>query len=68
MCEHQPPCPAGTDLAGLHARIAAGHPEQGWYLLCNGVLLFDDGGALLANRRVVPPPVSAGERRLPQTA
>jgi hypothetical protein len=55
-------------VAGLHARIAAGHPEQGWYLLCNGVLLFDDGGALLANRLVVPPPVSAGERRLPQTA
>jgi Family of unknown function (DUF5999) len=55
MCEHQPPCPSGTELGGLRARIVASHPEQGWYLLCNGVLLFDDGGALLADRRVVAP-------------
>jgi len=39
----------------LRARIVAGHPEQGWYLLCNGVVLFDDGGALLADSRIVPP-------------
>jgi hypothetical protein len=25
----------------------AGHLEQGWSLLCNGVVLFDDGGELL---------------------
>jgi len=25
----------------------ASHPEQGWTLLCNGVVLFDDGGELL---------------------
>jgi hypothetical protein len=25
----------------------ASHPEQGWSLLCNGVVLFDDGGELL---------------------
>jgi hypothetical protein len=25
----------------------ASHPEQGWSLLCNGVLVFDDGGELL---------------------
>jgi hypothetical protein len=24
----------------------ASHPEQGWSLLCNGVVLFDDGGEL----------------------
>ncbi|HEX6528128.1 MAG TPA: DUF5999 family protein [Streptosporangiaceae bacterium] len=29
------------------ARTVAGHPEQGWALLCNGVVLFDDGGELL---------------------
>ena len=28
----------------LVARIAADQPEQGWSLLCNGVVLFDDGG------------------------
>jgi len=25
----------------------ASHPEQGWSLPCNGVVLFDDGGELL---------------------
>jgi Family of unknown function (DUF5999) len=55
MCDHYPPCPPGTDPNGLHARILASHPEQGWYLLCNGVVLFDDGGALLVDHRVVPP-------------
>ena len=24
------------------ARTAAFHPEQGWSLLCNGVIVFDD--------------------------
>jgi hypothetical protein len=33
------------DRYGAH--IVASHPEQGWSLLCNGVVLFDDGGALL---------------------
>jgi uncharacterized protein DUF5999 len=23
------------------------HPEQGWGLLCNGVVVFDDNGELL---------------------
>jgi len=26
------------------------HPEQGWSLLCNGVIVFDDMGAILAQR------------------
>jgi hypothetical protein len=34
----------------------ASHPEQGWSLLCNGVVIFDDGGALLPGGRAVPPP------------
>jgi len=33
----------------------AGHPEQGWSLLCNGVVLFDDTGELLPDGRTVPP-------------
>jgi hypothetical protein len=57
MYNHHPPCPP---LSGLRARIAASHPEQGWFLLCNGVGLFDDGGALLVECRIVPPtPVGA---------
>ncbi|WP_158847548.1 DUF5999 family protein [Saccharothrix deserti] len=55
MCQHQPPCPSGTDANGQNARIVTSHPEQGWYLLCNGVVLFDDGGLMLSDHRVVAP-------------
>jgi len=37
------------------ARVLACHPEQGWSLLCNGVILFDDTGELLPDGRVVIP-------------
>ncbi|PNG95368.1 hypothetical protein SMF913_11393 [Streptomyces malaysiensis] len=33
----------------------AHHPEQGWSLLCNGVLLFEDTGELLPDGRVIAP-------------
>ena len=53
VCRHVPPCPpAGSDRA-FSARTIAGHPEQGWLLLCNGVVWFDDGGALLPNGSVL---------------
>jgi hypothetical protein len=32
------------------------HPEQGWSLLCNGVVLFEDAGALLPSGRELAPP------------
>ena len=41
--------------AAARARIAANHPGQGWSLLCNGVVLFDDGGALLPGGQAVAP-------------
>jgi Family of unknown function (DUF5999) len=63
MCNHKPRCPSGTALSGIHARITAFHPEQGWYRLCNGVLLFDDGGALLVDRRVISPQAALADRR-----
>lgn len=31
----------------MAARVAVSHPEQGWSMLCNGVVLFDDAGGLL---------------------
>jgi hypothetical protein len=37
------------------ARVVSAHPEQGWVLLCNGVVVFDDTGELLPDRRVVAP-------------
>lgn len=33
----------------------ASHPEQGWTLLCNGVIVFEDTGELLPDGAVVPP-------------
>jgi hypothetical protein len=37
------------------AHVIAGHTEQGWSLLCNGILLFDDGGLLLPDGRAEAP-------------
>jgi hypothetical protein len=54
-CQHQPRCPAALAADRAGARAVASHPEQGWSLLCNGVVLFDDGGALLPGGRAVAP-------------
>jgi hypothetical protein len=55
MCPHQPPCPLADRPDRDSARTIAFHPEQGWSLLCNGVILFDDMGELLPDGRAVPP-------------
>jgi Family of unknown function (DUF5999) len=53
MCSHVPACPDSTsDLRDL-AAVVRSHPEQGWNLLCNGVVLFDDDGELLPDGRAV---------------
>jgi hypothetical protein len=55
MCRHLPPCPS-ADAADRDAAVAvASHPEQGWNLLCNGVLVFDDTGELLPDGSVIAP-------------
>jgi hypothetical protein len=56
MCSnHQPPCPT-PEGAGRHpAAVVTAHPEQGWSLLCDGTLVFDDTGELLPDGRVVDP-------------
>ena len=55
MCQHQPPCPPPGAPDRQMARVVASHPEQGWSLLCNGVVAFDDTGVLLPNGRSLPP-------------
>jgi len=55
MCQHQPRCPDWSAPDHLAARIVADQPGQGWSLLCNGVILFDDGGELLPDRRAAAP-------------
>jgi hypothetical protein len=54
-CSHEPPCPTAADLDREAARTVACHPEQGWSLLCNGVVVFDDTGELLPDGDVVAP-------------
>ncbi|NGO13771.1 hypothetical protein G5C60_40815 [Streptomyces sp. HC44] len=67
MCTHRPSCPSSNlsdssghpDRSGRSGRdtahIVAAHPEQGWYLLCDGAIIFDDTGELLPDGRVVAP-------------
>jgi hypothetical protein len=52
MCIHNPACPAADAIDWWAARNIAEHPGQGWALLCNGALVFDDQGALLPDGRV----------------
>jgi hypothetical protein len=55
MCQHQPRCPDAMAPDHHTARVVATHPEQGWSLLCNGVVLFDDTGELLPDGRAISP-------------
>ncbi|WP_432001564.1 DUF5999 family protein [Streptomyces sioyaensis] len=55
MCQHQPQCPPPESSDREAAHVVAHHPEQGWSLLCNGVLLFDDTGELLPDGRAIDP-------------
>ena len=68
MCQHRPPCPPADSPDRAAACTKAFHPEQGWSLLCNGVILFDDTGELLPDVRAVPSAplnrYSAARRRL----
>jgi hypothetical protein len=43
----------------MAARVVVSYPEQGWSLLCNGIVLFDDAGALLPGGRAILPPAQA---------
>jgi hypothetical protein len=55
MCHHSPACPTATDAARDAARVVAAQPAQGWSLLCNGVVLFEDTGEILPDGTVVAP-------------
>lgn len=56
MCAHATPCPTADDEARDLAAVVSSHPEQGWSLLCNGVVLFDDDGELLPDGRAIADP------------
>jgi len=55
MCRHTPQCPSSEAVDRDAARVVSSHPEQGWSLLCNGVVCFDDEGDLLPDGRAIEP-------------
>lgn len=55
MCHHQPRCPGALAPDRTAAHVVVSHPEQGWSLLCNGIVLFDDAGALLPGGEAIAP-------------
>ncbi len=55
MCQHQPTCPPAEAVDHEAARCIASFPEQGWSLLCNGVITFEDTGELLPDGSTVAP-------------
>jgi Family of unknown function (DUF5999) len=55
MCQHETPCPNADATDRDAARVIASFPEQGWSLLCNGVILFEDTGELLPDGTTIAP-------------
>jgi hypothetical protein len=55
MCPHTPTCPDASGPDGEAARTIISHPEQGWSLLCNGIVVFEDTGELLPGGDTVAP-------------
>jgi hypothetical protein len=55
MCQHTQPCPSATAPDALTAHVVISRFEQGWSLLCNGIVVFDDLGAILPDGHAVEP-------------
>jgi hypothetical protein len=68
MCKHQPQCPTAECADREAAFTVAHHPEQGWSLLCNGVLLFEDTGELLPDGQIIAPHRPLGTERITTAA
>ena len=68
LCQHLPLCPSAEGVDRDAARITHGHPEQGWSLLCNGVIVFEDTGELLPDCSVIEPHRGAAPHRLVSAA
>ncbi|MEU9337931.1 DUF5999 family protein [Streptomyces sp. NPDC048290] len=61
-CEHRDPCPAADSEDCQAAKIRDHFPAAGYTALCNGLILFEDGGYLLPDGRTGGPsrPVETG--------
>ena len=58
-CQHRPACPPAHHPDRNAARVISAQPEQGWSLLCNGVVVFDDLGGLLPDGQTIAPALAA---------
>lgn len=63
LCTHNPTCPTADSPDREAAKAVAAHPEQGWSLLCNSVLVFEDTGELLPDGRIIDPHRPVGVMR-----
>ena len=55
MCQHKNPCPTAEAVDREAARIIVTFCEQGWSLLCNGVIVFEDTGEILPDGTMIAP-------------
>ncbi|MER5556383.1 DUF5999 family protein [Streptomyces sp. NPDC002793] len=55
MCSHSPRCPPATDTDGEAAMVVRRADAQGWAQLCNGVVIFEDTGALFPDGQINAP-------------
>lgn len=55
LCRHPVLCPAADSTDREAAAVLVAHPEQGWSLLCNGLVVFEDTGDLLPDGRIIAP-------------
>ncbi len=55
MCPHTPRCPEASAPDREAAHTLVSHPEQGWSLLCNGIVIFEDTGELLPDGALIAP-------------
>jgi hypothetical protein len=62
MCPHMPQCPNVHATDREAARAVSSHPEQGWTLLCNGIVIFEDTGELLPGGEIIEPHRTAALR------
>lgn len=68
FCTHTPACPPFDHPARDTAAAVAVHPEQGWSLLCNGVIVFADTGEILPDGRTIGPHRAEPEHAEPGAA
>jgi len=63
-CNHRTACPAADAPDAAAARVVADCQQQGWSLLCNGLVTFDDladlcpDGTVRPATRLAPSPIA----------